>query len=156
MCENSDSVKNFRPLVTDGHQQFQNSEHQQTPVSLKIWFPVASHNLKKCEEYNQLSSSSISDTWKCLKNCSQRPKPLHLNTISWRLIALCPPVASGSMFLAAIASTFERLRFRFPSELGWTPGMSAPKTRPPELKLELGQLLCGGDTSGSFEGFGVP
>jgi hypothetical protein len=60
------------------------------------------------------------------------------------------------MFLAAIASTLERLRFRFPSELGWTPGKSAPKTKPAELKLEFVQLLWGGDTGGSFEGFGVP
>jgi hypothetical protein len=60
------------------------------------------------------------------------------------------------MFLAAIASTLERLRFRFPSELGWAPGKSASKTRPDKLKLVFEPLLWGGETGGSCEGFGVP
>jgi hypothetical protein len=58
--------------------------------------------------------------------------------------------------LAAMASTLERLRFRFPSELGWAPGKSAPNTRLAELRFVFESLLWGGETGGSFEGFGVP
>ena len=63
-----------------------------------------------------------------------------------------------------MASTLDRFRFRFPSELGWAPGkfrllfVVPPSELPPELPElpELDPPLPRSGRTKSLEGFGVP